>query len=185
MTSAISPPQRRNIRAKTPNARPISGTSTQSSVPHGSQSGPLPRVQQYDGRGNHAWPCGRSPPTCPRSMRPASTSSACKVSGALGTSIEASGPNPGGGIAQAVFLTNSNKAYLNTKSTDSDGTTSSGSALLASSSKVSSGKMKKCHSCRKPQNTDERPPWVRCSKCKHRNHTLCCKSEGPEKEIVQ
>lgn len=185
MTSPISPPQRRNTGAKTADDRTISDTLTQPSVSHGSRSDPLLRVPQYDQGTDPGWPPGRSPPTCPRSMRSADTSSACKVSGLLGTSVEVSGSNPDEGIAHASIRFNGNQVDMNSKAMESDGATSSGSALLGTSSTISGSKIKRCHSCRKPQIADEHPPWVRCSGCKHRNHPLCCESEVPEKEVAQ
>jgi len=185
MTSPISPPQKRNVGAGTTKDRAISDTCTQYNVSHGLRSGPLPRVPQYDQTSTLGWPPGLSPPTCPRSMRSASTRSASKVSAPLGTSVEASDSIAGEGRIHASFRYNGSRVCMNSKATDSDETTTSGSILSARSSTVSSSKMERCHSCHKPQNTDECPPWIRCSDCKHKNHPLCCKSEADEVQVVQ
>ncbi len=184
MTSTISPPKKRSVGTRTPNNRAISDTIKQSSVPHGSRSVPLPRVPQYDKKTNPDWAPGRSPPTCPRSMRSASTRSACKTPGLLSTAVEASDSNAGQGKVHAFFRVNGSRVHEKSKVTDSDGTTASCSALSARTSTVSSSKTKRCYSCRKPQ-TDELPLWIRCSVCKHKNHPSCCKSEAAGKQVVQ
>ncbi|KAI9871721.1 MAG: hypothetical protein M1830_002530, partial [Pleopsidium flavum] len=60
------------------------------------------------------------------------------------------------------------------KSINSEGTTSSGRSLSAVSLMALSSKIRKCHSCHKPRMTDNDPPWVRCYDCKRRNHPSCC-----------
>lgn len=184
MTSTIPPPKKRSVGTRTPNNRAISDTIKQSSVPHGSRSVPLSRVPQYDKKTNPDWAPGRSPPTCPRSMRSASTRSACKTPGLLSTAVEASDSNAGQGKVHAFFRVNGSRVHEKSKVTDSDGTTASCSALSARTSTVSSSKTKRCYSCRKPQ-TDELPLWIRCSVCKHKNHPSCCKSEAAGKQVVQ
>ena len=185
MTSPISPPQKRNIAGKAQPGRTINNTSNRASVSQESQSGPLPKTPQYGQRTDQGWPAGRFPPTCPKSMRSAGTSSASKCSSGLKNSIKAPYSNLGGSTAQAWSQANGDPACQNSKTTDSDGTTANSSALLPTSSTVSNSEFKRSHSCRKPLNGDEHLPWVPCLDCGDRDHPWGCKSEGAREEIVQ
>lgn len=185
MALPISPPQRRKFDGKTPYDCEISDPVGQSSVFYGSEPGFQPRVPQYDQATNHGWPHGRSPPTCPRSMRSANASTACDISGLLSTPAGTSRSSAGEDPIHTPCRVNESQTYTEDKAMDLDGTTSSGAAMLESSFTVSSNKIKICHSCRKPENAEKSSPWVQCSDCEHSNEPVCCTFGAAKEQSMQ
>ncbi len=95
MQSPISPPQKRYNHQTRPNGQAFGSSPTRSGGFSGTRSGFFPRVPQYDRKMVHQWPNGRSPPTRPRSMRPAGTGLADNDAVDLGAVFHSAQSDPG------------------------------------------------------------------------------------------
>ena len=95
MISPISPPQRRSNGPLKANDRTFDGIPMSAGGPHGPQLASPLELPKCDKKATHDWPTGRSPPTCPKSMRSAGTGSVNSSLGHLTTYTEAPCSTPG------------------------------------------------------------------------------------------